>query len=234
MSDSSIGRVGGVLFSPTRVFEAIRERPTWLLALVVLVLLGVVAGYVLGEKVDWEQVARDQLAQSSRQLSEEDVERAITVTEALGSKMVFLGPLFGGPLVYLLMALLFWVSMKMLGGELTYKASFSTVLHGLMPSAVSALLTIPVILSRTELDMEQVNSGTLVASNVGAFAPEGTSNTMRSLLASIDIFSIWSIVLLSIGFAVVARVSRGKAAAAVITLWIVYILLKVGAAALQG
>lgn len=234
MSDSSIGRVAGVLFSPTRTFEAIRERPTWLVALVVLVLLGVAAGAMLGQKIDWEEVAREQLAQSGRQISEQDMERAISVTETLGSAMVYAGPLVFGPLAYLLMALLFWVMLKLLGGEFSYKTSFATTLHGLMPNAVSALLTMPVILSRNELDMDQVNTGTLLASNLGAFAPEETSNIMRTLLASVDVFSIWSVVLLTIGFSVVGSVSRGKAAATVIALWIVYILIKIGGAALQG
>ena len=82
--------------------------------------------------------------------------------------------------------------------------------------------------------MEQVNSGTLLASNLGAFAPEETGQAMRTLLASIDVFSIWSVILLSIGFAVVAGVSRAKATVSVVALWIVYILFKVGAAALSG
>lgn len=234
MSDSSIGRVVGVLFSPTRTFEAIRERPTWLVALVVLVVLGATVGLLLSQKIDWEEVAREQLAQSNRQLSEEQMERAIEVTEAIGSKMVYLGPLLGGPVVYLLIALLFWVLLKLLGGEFSYKASFATTLHGLMPSAVAALLTVPVIMGLGEPDMARVNSGTLLASNLGAFVPEETSHVMRTALASIDVFSIWSLFLLSIGFAVVARVSRAKAATAVVALWIVYILIKVGAAALQS
>ncbi len=234
MNDSSIARVVGVLFSPTRTFELIRERPTWLVALVILVLLGTAGGYLVGQKLDWEEVARGQLAQSSRQLSEDQIEQSIAITESFGPKMAVVGPLLGGPVIYLLVALLFWVLLKMLGGDFSYKASFATTVHGLMPSGVSALLSLPVIMSRGELDYEAVRSGGLLASNLGAFASEETGAAMLALLSSVDLFSIWSLILLSIGFAVVAKVSQTKAATAVVGLWVVYVLFKVGAAAVSG
>lgn len=235
MNDSSLARLVGVLFSPGRTFELIRQRPTWLVALVVLVLLGTLSGYLISDRLDWEDVTREQLAQSSRQLSEEQIEQSIAFTESFAPKMVIVGPLLGGPVIYLLIALLYWVLLRLLGGELTYKASFATTLHGLVPSAgVAVLLGLPVILSRGELSYDVIRTGSVLASNLGSFAPEETSTSMLALLSSVDVFSIWSLILLSIGFAVVARVSRAKAASAIVGLWAVYVLFKIGAAAIQG
>ena len=234
MDDSSIARVTGVLFSPGKVFEALRQRPTWLVALVILVLLGTITGYLIGQRLDWETVAREQLEQSGRQLSEDQIEQSIEVTETIGPIMVIAGPLLFGPAAYLLMALVFWVALKMLGGEFSYKASFATTVHGLMPGAISALLTIPVVLGRSELDYSAVQTGSVLASNLGAFAAEGTSPVMMALLSSVDLFSIWNAILLTIGYSVVGKVSRGKAAAVVIGLWIVYILIKLGSALLSS
>jgi hypothetical protein len=50
----------------------------------------------------------------------------------------------------------------------------------------------------------------------------------------IDLFEIWSIVLTVIGVSVVAKVSKGKAAAVVVGWWILFILIGVGVAAAQG
>lgn len=233
MNDSSLARIAGVLFSPTRTFELIRQRPTWLVALVVLVLLGTVAGYLIGQKLDWEEVARDQTAQSGRQLSAEQIEQSIEVTEKIGPVMVIAGPTLFGPIAYLVIALIFWVVLKLLGGELSYKASLATTLHGLMPNALSAILLIPVLLSRDELGITEVNAGTVLASNLGAFAPEDAGKGMLALLSSIDVFSIWSLALLAIGYSVVAGVSRAKAATVAVALWVVYILFKLGMAAIS-
>ena len=55
---------------------------------------------------------------------------------------------------------------------------------------------------------------------------------LHSLLQSLDAFSIWVIVLLVLGYAIAAKVSRGKAAGLVVTLWALYVLGKAGFTAL--
>lgn len=234
MIDSSPARAVNVLFSPTQTFEAIRQRPTWLVALVILVLLGLVGSYLVTGKLDVEEVVRDSIADSGRQLSEDQLEQAIALQEKLLPVFAIAGPLVIFPVACLLMALLFWVTLKLVGGEFSYKSSFATTVHGLMPNAISSLLTIPVAMSRGALSYEEVRSGSLLASNLAFFASEDTGNAMRTLLAGIDLFTIWSVILLVVGLAVAAGVSRAKAAAVVSSLWVVYLLFKVGAAGITG
>ena len=234
MSDSSLARVVNVLFSPTRTFEAIRQRPTWLVALVILVLLGLAGSYLVTGKMDIEEVVRESVADSGRQLSDDQLEQAIALQEKLLPVFAIAGPLVIFPGACLLMALLFWVVLRLLGGEMTYKTSFATTVHGLMPNAISSLLALPVVMSRGALSYEEVRSGGVLASNLAHFAPEETGTAVRALLAGIDVFTIWALVLLIIGLAVTARVSRAKSGAVVIGLWVVYVLFKVGAAAISG
>lgn len=234
MSDSSLARVAGVLFSPATVFEALRQRPTWLVALLVLVVLGTVTGYLIGEKLDWEEVARQQLEQTGRQLSEDQIEQSIAITEKIGPFTVLAGPLLIGPIAYLVMALAFWAILKMLGGELSYAASFATSLHGLMPNAIAALLTMVVVLGRGELDLVEAQTGSILASNLAVFAPDDAGPVLLTLLASIDLFSIWTVCLLALGYSIVGKVSKAKAGVVVGLLWIVYILFRTGTAALSS
>jgi FtsH-binding integral membrane protein len=55
---------------------------------------------------------------------------------------------------------------------------------------------------------------------------------LHALLQSVDLFSIWTLILLVIGFSLAAKVSRKSAAAVVIVVWILFVLGKVGFAAL--
>ena len=52
MEESAFGRVVSVLVSPTKTFESIRQRPTWLVALVVLIGISIVAGAMVSAKID--------------------------------------------------------------------------------------------------------------------------------------------------------------------------------------
>ena len=57
MEDSAFGRIVSVLFNPTRTFASIRERPTWLIPLVVLLAVAMLATLFVVQKVDWVEVS---------------------------------------------------------------------------------------------------------------------------------------------------------------------------------
>jgi hypothetical protein len=96
-----------------------------------------------------------------------------------------------------------------------------------MPNAVSSLLTIPVILGRQEIDVAEAQHG-LLASHLGLLAPADAPVWMTALLARVDLFSLWALVLLAVGFRVVAGLSKGASAAIVALLWLFWIGLMVG------
>jgi hypothetical protein len=72
----------------------------------------------------------------------------------------------------------------------------------------------------------------LLRSNLGFLVERKAAPALHSLLGSLDLFAIWTMVLLTIGYAIAARISRKAAGAIVVALWAVYILGKAGLAAL--
>ena len=229
MENSSFGRLVSVLIAPGKTFRSIAERPTWGVALIVLLVLTAGTTMLFFQKLDFEDMVRQQMAEQGRELPPEaagqlGMMRGCAMGAALGFPVIFY---FGVPL-------LFWGAFTLLGGTLNYKTSLATALHAMMPAAVGALLSIPVLLGRAEVSAEEAQAGSVLASNLAQFAPDGASPMLIALLASFDVFTIWMVVLLVIGYHIVAKVSKGKAAAVVLGLWLVAILLKVGMAALQG
>ncbi|HUK88774.1 MAG TPA: hypothetical protein VLZ81_00130, partial [Blastocatellia bacterium] len=69
-----------------------------------------------------------------------------------------------------------------------------------------------------------------------AAALQPTSSVVKSVAGSIDLFSFWLIILLSIGFVAICggkkKISTGKAAALVILPWFVWVVIKAGFASL--
>ena len=234
MQESSFGRLVGVLVSPGKTFEAIAARPTWVVAMLALIIVGVVVGTLMQGKIDYEDVIRQSLEDQGRQLGEAQTQQAIDVGEKIARIMTVAGPLVFQPLIYLLLAVVFMVLFKVLGGDLTFVKSLATVVHGMMPRLVLALLSIPVILGREEFTAEELETGGVMASNAGAFLGEDAGPGLVALMSSFDIFSIWTVGLLIVGFAAAARISKGTAAGGIVGLWIVYILGKVGLSVLRG
>ena len=57
--DSSFARLIGALAAPVKTFRSIAERPTWLVAFLVVMLSPLLPGILAVPKIDWEEVAKD-------------------------------------------------------------------------------------------------------------------------------------------------------------------------------
>ncbi|MEO8198721.1 MAG: Yip1 family protein [Thermoanaerobaculia bacterium] len=223
--------IWGVLLAPEKTFRALAIRPTWWPAMLLLVATALGLSLVVTPRLDMKQVMREAIEEKGQDISEAQLERQAEMADKFkwigtASQVVL------QPAVYLLMAGIFLVLLRLLGSEIDFRQSLSVSVHGMMPFVIATLLTIPVVLSRASLSLKDVQSARYLHSNLAAFAPESTGKPMMALLASADLFSIWTIVLLGIGFRVVGRVSKVAALGAVIALWAVVVAGKVALAAL--
>lgn len=235
MADSGFGRLLGVLFSPGDTFRSIAQRPTWVWPLLLLLVVNSATGFLMFQKVDFAGSMRQQVERSGQSMTTEQKQQMEETWGKLGKYMpVIVGAtaLVFGPLSFLFIALLFWFLFRLAGSELPFLSAFSTTLHSLVPQAISALLAIPIILGRASITMEDARAGRVLMSSLAAFAPEGTGPVPLALLGSLDFFTLWSLALLILGFRLVGRVKGGTSAGVVIGLWAVWVLIKVGLAAI--
>lgn len=218
--------------SPGQVFEDIGVKPTWVLLMVVLVLLGVGVQAVVAPHVDYEATVRARLADRADELSDEQIEQMIAPAEKIAKFAPIIG-LVIAPLVWALMAAVFLVMLKIVGSEIDFKTTLSTVLHAYWPGTAVALILTGVLVQRVGKvpDYELAN---IVKANVGAFLSPETPAWLTSAATTISIFNIWVVVLSIMGFATVGKISRGKAAIAVLVPWIAMIVVKSAFAAIMG
>jgi hypothetical protein len=238
MENSSFGRLLGALVSPGKTFRSIAERPTWGVALVALLLVGTLSGVLANKKIDPNDM-REMIEQrmekqgGGQKPSAAQLDQAAGMAQKWGSIVVWLAPIFSAA-AYLIMALLFWAAFRFVAASsLTYKTSFSVLLHAFMPWLIAGLLTLPVILSREHIGVQEAQQG-LLASNLSAFAPEGAGGALKSLLGSLDFFSLWTVVLLILGYRTAAKASTASSATIILVVWLLYVGIKVGLGAAFG
>jgi hypothetical protein len=234
MKDSSWGRLIGALVAPGETFRSIAERPTWLPPLLVLALLGGAVSFVLQMRTDPEEMVRGQLEMIKVDVPQEQVDKMIEDAESrtTGAKagLAVIGAM-GQPLVCAVVAVLFWIGFKLFGSEMDYLRSLATTLHGYLPLAVSFLINLPLMFTRETLTFEEASSGGVLVSSLKALAPEDAPPVTEVLLGSIDLFTVWALILLAIGSREVAKVSTAVASGIVILFWLVFVVGKVAIAA---
>jgi Yip1 domain len=229
--DSAVGRLVGVFFSPLATFDAIAKRPSWVLPLILWLGLAAAGSALLLPRLDWASLMKDQAEKRGQTLSERDAQDQVARMSRFFWLFDAIAVLFAA-FALLGTAALFFAALQAFGREVRFAQSLAVTSHAFMPHLIGYLVFIPVVLTTDKIRKE--SAGDLVRSNLGFLADAKTSPALHSLLQSVDVFSLWTIALLTIGLASAARLPRGRSAALVVTLWLLFVLGKAGVAAVFG
>ncbi len=230
-TDSAAGRIVGALVAPKATFESIRRRPTWVVALVALILGAAAFQTALMTKIDYAEVVRQQIeaqGQDTGQLDEEQLERLGTF-----SKLAPACGILVMPVGYAAFGLVLMVLVNLAGGESDFHRAMAIATHGTMPLLVMYLLSVLVLLAGGEVDPQRMQlEGGILASNLAVLAPEGASPALVVALAAVDLFSIWNVILLVLGVTIAAGLGSGAGAAVIGVLWVLWVGFRMGMALL--
>jgi hypothetical protein len=217
-----------VFYQPGKVFLSLEKRKgAWVAPLLLGVLFMAVTAYAAIHYIGMETIVRQQL--ENTRLSPEQMQLAMSRANSPSQVYVTAGgTLVAGILSVLLIAALLTVFALMGSKEPKFSSNFSMVALALFPyRLVICLMTVLVLMSapdRTVLDVSN-----LLATNVGAFMnKEGMSRGLYTLLSALDVLTFAEIGLMGYGFAKVNRTSIGFGLFSVVSLWAVYVLIRMG------
>jgi Yip1-like protein len=234
LEDSSFGRLIGALISPGKTFRSIAERPTVLVPLVLFLLVVGVVGFLTAQRTDYRDVLTQTMRERGTEVPPEQLERQIEITEKVAAPSAAVVAPVVVALLVLLGAFLYWLAFKLLGSDFSYKTSLSVALYAGVPSLVAALLTIPVLLSYDSIGFKDMRrfGGNFLQSNLAFLAPEDAKRWVVALLSSADFFALWGLVLTVVGFRAASRLPARTVAVTVVVIWLLFVAIKVGWAAL--
>ncbi|HEX9285877.1 MAG TPA: YIP1 family protein [Thermoanaerobaculia bacterium] len=223
--DSPLARIAGVFASPGPTFESIARRPGWVLPLVICAVVSIAATAAVLPRLDFESALRERFTARGQTVPEDRIDQ-IVATQKKFAGLGYIWAAFASAVIALLLATIFWISFKAFGWDLKFRQSFGVTSHALLPSIGVSMLLI-FFVSRLDL-VNPADLGDLTHSNPGFLVDRHSNPALHSLLSSLDVFSLWVLALLVIGFAAAAQVARRKAAILIGTLWGLYVLGKAG------
>ena len=223
-------RLRHILFRPRSGFQEIsaESRSTWLTPMLVLtimaVLVVIVAGYMkaqaalMGETPlppDWQYWTPEM---------QNNYMQAQQATQ--GSAFMYVIPLVGSLaglwLGWLLLAALLHFGSTLVGGRGSMQSALNIVAWASLPFAVRDILRIVFMWSVRH---------TIVSPGLSGFS-SSSSAFVSQLLSRADIFLIWNVILLVIGFAIADGLTRGKAVTGVLVVILLVLLAQAGLGAL--
>jgi hypothetical protein len=226
---SQFGRITGVLFSPKNTFADIVRKPTWILPAVFLTILSIGVSVAINQRVDWREFMSQQIEKSPQasQMSPEQKQQRIDGGARISPIITYVIGVLGPILVTLGVSLAMWGAYSLLGGVSTnFSTAFGITSHAFLTGLVSSPLFILILYLKPfgTIDLENP-----VATNLAALLSEDSPKWLSALCKSVDVFSIWTLILLAIGFAAVnqKKLKGSKSYTIAFTVWATFVVIRV-------
>jgi hypothetical protein len=229
---SQIERVVDTFIAPTKTFHDILRDPSWWLPWLLGVLLTLGFGLAVQQKIGWDKTYNNILLQSPQsqqdrlaQLPPAEQARQKAVGAAFVKYIFWTTPILGLLFAAIAALVLTGTLNFVLGGQAKFGQMFAVWMYAALPFTIQGLLVIITIYAG--LDADSFNLKNPVGTNIGYFLPQDSPKWLLAFGTAIDLLTIWVLILLTIGSAVVARIKRSTAAVAVFGWWILITMVKV-------
>jgi len=233
---SQAARIDNTFIAPSKTFTDLRRSASWWAPWILISIFTIVFIGVVGKQMGFEQVAKNAIAHSSRAEQFDKLpadQQASSI--ALQSKIVGFFSYFS-PFVILFYALLatlaLWLTFKLaFEAETSFGQAYAITMFSWLPGVIGGILgTISLFAG---VNPEGFDIRNPVGTNLAYYLdPETTGKFVCAMASSLDVLSIWTIVLIGIGYACTSKVKRSTAIITVAVWFLVFKLVSSALAAL--
>jgi Yip1 domain len=226
-------RLLNVFVDPKLAFADIAARPGWWVPMIAVMVCMLALMIAFSSHVGWERFMRQQMESQPKMqnLSPEDRERALEMQIKFGAPIGTVMAVVAPPVSMLVTAgVLLFVFNNLLGASVKFRQALGVTAYAWLPNVLGMAGAVLVMFLKDPVDFDLKNPA---GYNVGFFLdPHAVPAWLVSLGTSIDVFSLWVILLLATGMAAVTRKPWATALTGVLIPWAAFVFLKVGWAAI--
>ena len=220
-------RITGTVFSSTKTFTKINSKPTWLIAY-----LTIGTGAILIGSLISPFIIQAQIVSMPSDMSLQQIENGLKFMKRYQTIGIALSPLLL-MLKFLIISAVLWLIVQLFT-EVDLKRIFSVVVHCGVITFLGSILSFLILRLR---GLHSIKSAADVQVSLGLDIFLRNSDLdlpLKAVLSNINVFSIWWIVLISLGISIAAKISRTKAIVIAIFFWLFSTAIQVGIASLIG
>jgi len=215
-------RVIDTFIAPSKTFTDIRRNASWWVPWLLSAIVGWGMVYVVDKKLGMEKVVENQMAMQPKQAEKLDQlppdQRAAQMQTIVKFNRTIA---YGFPIITLIIAaviagILLGTFNFGFGAELKFKQCMAVTLYSWLPGIIKALIA---ILAISIGGGEGFTFQNPVASNLSGFV-DPSSHFLYSIATSVDVFTIWTLILAGIGYSCLTRVKRGTCMVVVFGWWV--------------
>ena len=205
-------RLACVIWSPARAFHALREKPTWLGAFLVIGLGSSGLTWLTVPTV--QRIAMSALSPS---LAAPQIQQLVHINH-LAHWAATVAAFLSTPVSWFISAFLLWLMAQVFDGLPSFKCIFAVVAHANLVSLISGCLVAVLLLLKSHGDAPDLQDLD-IRLGLDLFWPGELHPAQRVALASLNPFNLWYYGLLVVGTAAACRFSAFRATGVIGSFW---------------
>lgn len=236
----------GIFFEPGRTFASLRERPRFLIAALIIVIVFFAYYLLYFQRIGYENVVTAEVEVQSQKsnATPEQKQQGIKVQMNPIVKAIR----YGAPIINFLIffaagAGLYLLGAMMMARSITFKQALTVWTYSsLPPTVLTMLVNIALLFVRPPdpTDPSQYaeivrGQGGLAHANLGMLISDPNAHpVLATTLGAFDIFAFYGLFLAALGLRKVGKMPSGTAWGIVITIWLLFVVLRIAFAGLLG
>jgi Yip1 domain len=225
-------RIVDTFIAPSKTFTDLRRSASWWAPWILIAIFSLLFVYAMGKQVGFDQISKSQVERSSRadQFDKLPADQQAKQLQLSSKIIAFFA--YGSPVLILFYVLIetvvLWGTFKFAAGaETSFGQAYAISIYAGLPGIIGAILGTVSLFAGINPEGFDINNP--VGTNLAYYLdPATTGKFVRGMASSLDLLSIWSIVLVGIGFACTSKVKRSTAIIIVAVWYLVFKLVTSG------
>jgi small-conductance mechanosensitive channel len=227
-------RIVDTFIAPSKTFTDLRRNASWWAPWLLISAVSLLFVFVMGRQIGFEQISKNAITQSARaeqfeKLPPDQQAKQLQLSATVARYISYSLPVLNLIIFVVIAAVLMATFNFGAGAGVPFKTSLAIVIYGSLPGIIGAVLGIVSMFSG--VDPAGFNAKNPVATNPAYFMDPTGNQFLYGMASALDVFIIWTIVLMGIGFACNSKVKRSTAIAIVAGWYLLYKLVGSGMAA---
>ncbi len=230
---SETERLIDTFVAPGKTFIDIQRNASWWVPFLIIAIVSLGFIFAIDKKIGWEQIMQNEIAKNPTaqermdKLPPEQRDNALQLQLKITRVFAYATPVVVLIMYLIVAAIVLAVFNFGFGAQLRYMTSMAIVTYASLPTILSALLGIVVLFAG--VDPEAFNIRNPVATNPAYFMDPTKNKFLYGVVSAFDVITLWVIFLIAVGVSANSKVKKGTAFLAI---FILFLLFKVGGAAL--
>jgi hypothetical protein len=232
---SEPARILNTFIAPAKTFSDLQRNAWWWGPFVLTVLASLLYVATIDRQIGFDQVSRNEIAKSPKRsdqldkLPADDRAKQFELSAKITKVFSYISPVFvliGSLLVAAVLMAVFNIGAS---AGVSFKVALAIAMYGGLPWVIHALLAVLSMMAGA--DKEGFNIQNPVGTNPAYFMDQMGNKFVLGMASAFDVFAIWSIVLMGIGFACNSKVKRSTS---IIMVAVVFLLFKLFGASMSA